>query len=75
MGNFIKNALHAVRQFTVVDFGVFKIYLVCVGILFGAYFSTFFLQYISVVWIIAIITLIILFAKLIHYGCSCKQEE
>ena len=75
MGNIIKNALHAVRQFTVVDFGVFKIYLVCVGILFGAYFSTFFLQYIAVVWIIAIVTLLILFAKLIHYSCSRKQKE
>ena len=75
MGNFIKNALHAVRQFTVVDFGVFKIYLVCVGILFGAYFSTFFLQYIAVVWGIAIITLIILLIRLIRYSCSCKQKE
>ena len=75
MGNFIKNALHAVRQFTVVDVGVFKIYLISVGILFGVYFTPFLLKYIAVVWGIAIITLIILLIRLIRYSCSCKQKE
>ena len=75
MGNFIKNALHAVRQFTVVDVSVFKIYLISVGILFGVYFTPFLLQYIAVVWGIAIITLIILLIRLIRYSCSCKQKE
>ncbi len=75
MCNLIKNAMNAVRKFTVVDFAIFKIYLVLVGILFGAYFSTFFLKHIFIVWVVAVIALIIVLVQLIRYGCSCKKKD
>lgn len=56
MKKFISNLVDAARRFTGLDFAIFKLYLIAVGILLGAYFSDFFLNYISVVWIIAFVT-------------------
>lgn len=76
MCNFIKNSLDLVRKFTAVDFGVLKIYLISIGVLLGVYFSAFFVKYISVVWIIAAITFIIILVRLARYSCCrCKKKE
>ena len=63
MCNFINMLMNAMRKFTVVDFGIFKIYLVAVGVLLGTYFSTFFVKHISVVWTVAVVTLIIVLVQ------------
>ena len=75
MANFIKNMTNAARKFTTVDFAVFKIYLVAVGILLGLYFSDFFIRYITIVWVVAVVALIFILFKLIRYNCSCKKKD
>jgi small multidrug resistance family-3 protein len=65
----INNLMNAVRHYTAMDFAVFKICLVAIGILLGTYFAAFFTNYIVVVWIIAAVawlTLIIQTAR--YYG-------
>lgn len=54
MSNIIKKLMNAARYFTVADFTIFKLYLLSAGILLGAYFSSFFLNCITLFWIIAI---------------------
>ncbi len=75
MYNFFKNSLNSARKFTVVDFGIFKTYLVAVGILLGAYFSPFFLKYICAVWTVAIIGLVFILIQLVRYSCNCKKKD
>ena len=75
MANFISNMTDAARKFTTVDFGIFKIYLVAVGILLGLYFGDFLLKYITIVWIVAVVTLIFILAKLIRYSCNCCKKK
>ncbi len=67
MSNAIKNLVNTARRFTAADFAVFKICLLAVGILLGAYFSAFFLKYITVVWIAAAITALTLIIQVIRY--------
>ena len=76
MSNFIKNMTDAARKFTAGDFAIFKIYLVAVGVLIALYFSDFFLRYITIVWIVAVVALVYILIKLARYGCkSCKKED
>ena len=76
MSNFIKNMTDAARKFTAVDFAIFKIYLVAVGVLIALYFSDFFLRYITIVWIVAVVALVYILIILARYGCkSCKKED
>lgn len=75
MRNIIKIAMNSLRKFTVVDLSIFKIYLFAVGVLFGAYFSRFFLQHISIVWIIAVTALVIVLIELIRYSCECNKKD
>lgn len=67
MGNLIKNLIKAAHQFNAVDFATFKICLIAIGILLGAYFSDFFMEYISVVAVIAIITFGVLLMQTVRY--------
>lgn len=75
MGNLIKNALSAAHKFTMLDFAVFKIYLISIGVLLGVYFFPFFLNYLPIVWVVAIVSLIIVMFRLIRYGDSYKKKE
>lgn len=75
MCNPLKNLMNSVRKFTVVDFGIFKTYLVAVGVLLGAYFSAFFLKHICIVWTVAVVSLIFMLIQLIRYGCSCRKKD
>lgn len=52
MASFVKKLVDAAHRFTAFDFAVFKLTLLSAGILLGAYFSPFFLQNITVVWIV-----------------------
>ena len=58
MRDFIERAMAASRKYTVLDMACFKFALVALGVLFGAYFSRFFLNYINIVWVIFLVTYI-----------------
>jgi len=63
----IKRSLDAAHRFTAWDYAFFKICLLALGIIFGAYFSSFFLKYISIVWIVFAVTWVILIIQVIRY--------
>jgi uncharacterized membrane protein len=68
MKNFIAGTLKAASRYNVWDFAWFKTCLIAVGILFGVYLSEFFSRYISLVWIIAIISYVwIMYKTFIRY--------
>lgn len=67
MSNIIQNLVNAAHRFTAVDFAIFKICLIAIGILLGAYFSPFFLCCIPVVWIIAILAWVIMIVQVVRY--------
>ncbi len=54
----IKQVMLAVKEYSFWDYVWFKIGLISSGIILGAYFSTFFLDYIFIVWIIFVATTI-----------------
>lgn len=60
MSNLIKNLMNAARHFSVMDFVAMKLYLLCIGILLGSYFSSFFMKYIGLVWIVLTLAFVIL---------------
>jgi len=51
MKKLIDYLMKSVSKFTIWDYAWFKICLFSLGIIFGVYFSQFFLQYILLVWI------------------------
>ncbi len=55
MKRFIENMQRAANGFTVVDYAFFKIYILFVGVLLGAYFASFWIAYINIAWIVAIL--------------------
>lgn len=67
MGNLIKNLIESAHHFTGADFAVFKICLLAIGILLGSYFSSFFLQYSVIIWIVAVITFVALVIQTARY--------
>jgi hypothetical protein len=58
MSKFIQRLLKAARKYTVMDYSFFKITLVSFGILLGAYFPQFFLNYSSLLWVVFIVSYI-----------------
>ena len=52
MTDFIGKLMDKARNFSVLDFAVFKISLLSAGILIGAYLSSFFMNIIRLVWVI-----------------------
>lgn len=56
MITFLQRALHAARKYTIIDFACLKITLVSFGIILGAYFTDFFLNYTSFLWIVFILS-------------------
>lgn len=67
MSSVIKNLLKAARHFSGTDFAIFKICLLTIGILLGIYFYSFFIEYISIIWVIAILSWLILMFNIIRY--------
>ena len=63
MNKIIKRALNSTKEYSVWDFGILKVSLVCAGILLGAYFSEFFLSKIAIVWILYIATFALIMYK------------
>jgi hypothetical protein len=58
MERFIQKILMATRNYSIMDFACLKITLISLGILLGAYFSKFFLNFTSFLWIVFIISYI-----------------
>jgi len=58
MKGFIDKALNAANSYNVWDYIWLKSTLIFLGILVGTYFAQFFIQYISVVWVVFILTAI-----------------
>lgn len=64
MKKLIEFALGKASKFGILDYGIFKLCLFTLGVIFGAYFSSFFLEYISIVWILFIVSYIYLMYKI-----------
>jgi hypothetical protein len=58
MKNLINKLLGATKKYTVLDYSLLKITLISLGILIGTYFSNFFSNHTSLLWIIFIISYI-----------------
>ena len=58
MSDFINQIMSSVREYSFWDYVWFKTSLISLGIILGSYFSTFFLDYIFVVWAAFILTTI-----------------
>jgi small multidrug resistance family-3 protein len=58
MKGFIDKALNAAKSYSVWDYGWLKVTLISFGILVGAYFAQFFIQFIAIVWAVFILTYI-----------------
>jgi len=58
MKNLINKLLGAAKKYTVLDYSLLKITLVSLGILIGTYFSNFFSNYTSLLWIIFLVSYI-----------------
>lgn len=56
MNALIQRVLKAARQYTLFDYAGLKITLIFLGILLGAYFSEFFLDKVTLVWIAFILS-------------------
>lgn len=68
MKDFLNNMMQRTRKYTLWDFSVLKMALVAVGIIFGAYFSKFFMDNIIFVWIIFGVTYLwIMFKTFVVY--------
>jgi len=71
MKEFIDKAMNAVNRYNVVDFAILKTCLIAVGVLFGVNYKKFFKRHIHVVWVVAVVTYIWTFGRLI---CNLKKE-
>lgn len=56
MKGFIAKTLNATEKYTVWDFACLKIAILSIGILLGAYFRDFFLNYTTLLWLIYIVS-------------------
>lgn len=75
MSKLIQRLMKTVQHFTVVDFALFKICLVTIGILLGTYLHSFFNQHLSIIWGIAIVTYILLLVQLFRYDKKNKSSS
>jgi hypothetical protein len=68
LGKLVSKMLNAAKKYNAWDYTWFKLTLCSLGILLGAYFSEFFLKYISIVWAVFIITYLwVIYKTLIKY--------
>lgn len=64
MKNPITTLLGIGQRFSALDFGVFKVLLLCIGIVLGITFLKFFLTYRLVVWILLLVALVWLIIRM-----------
>lgn len=58
MKSLLDKLLGATKKYTILDYSCLKLSLISLGILIGTYFSNFFLNYTSLLWIIFIVSYI-----------------
>ncbi len=68
MKKIIDRMMGAVKQFTPFDFVIFKLGILSVGILLGAYFIQFWAKNISAVWGVAIAAVVLTLIKVVRYA-------
>jgi len=56
MKRFIDRALNAAKLYNVWDYGWLKVTLISFGIIVGAYFAPFFVQFIVIVWAVFVLS-------------------
>lgn len=64
MKNPITTLLAIGQRFSALDFGVFKVLLLSIGVVLGITFSHFFYQYRAIVWILLLVTLVWLIIRM-----------
>lgn len=58
MRSIIGRMMSAAKHYTVWDFGFLKMALFSAGIIIGAYYAPFFLNYMPLLWIVAIVSFV-----------------
>ena len=61
MKSLVEKLMDKARRFSAVDYAMFKVTLLSVGVLFGAYFSSFFLSVIGFVWVVFVVSYVYMF--------------
>ncbi|MFI3239969.1 MAG: hypothetical protein R3Y22_05200 [Bacteroidales bacterium] len=75
MKDFIISITNAARKFNPLDYAIFKIYLISIGIILGAYLSSFFIKIITVMWTIVLITCVYVMFQLLRYTIKNNKGE
>lgn len=75
MKDFITSITNAAHKFTPLDYAILKIFLISLGIIIGAYLSSFFLNIITVMWIIVLIACIFVMFQLLRYTIKDSKER
>ena len=70
MRNVIDKLMDKAKNFSILDYAVFKITLLSAGVLLGTYLSSFFLSIIWLVWIIFVVSYGYMF-----YICFIRGEK
>ncbi len=68
MKRFINKVMGAASQFKELDFALFKIYMVAIGILLGSYFAPFWIEHIIIIWTVAILAGVYTIIQLLRYA-------
>lgn len=75
MKDFITSITNAARKFNPLDYAIFKICMISIGIILGTYLSSFFIKFITVMWIIVLVTCIYVMFQLLRYTIQDKGDK
>ncbi|WP_026691318.1 hypothetical protein [Alteribacter aurantiacus] len=75
MKAWVHEVFESTRRYNMLDFSFLKVCLFAMGVLFGVYFSSFFLSYLPVVWIVAILSFLYLIVRTFKRGESNVARE
>lgn len=75
MKDFINSITNAARKFNPLDYAIFKICMISVGIIIGTYLSSFIINYISIIWVVVLITCIYIMFQLLRYTIQDKGDN
>lgn len=72
MKNLITTLVGIGQRFSGLDFGMFKVLLICIGLVLGMTFYKFFLAYRAIVWILLLVTLIWILVRMVMIHNKAK---
>lgn len=77
MERLLNRLVHAARHYSITDFVFFKLCLLSIGVLAGYYLSgyAYFSRIISIIWIIAIVSCLIMIIRTIRLSKSNYKKE